>query len=126
MKTVTKQLLEKIGACQEGTEYAIKNLLGMSYPDAIKQCIKDYQLSWANWGIVRVMDKVNNVKYAVYAAKQVLKIYEDKYPNDRRPREAITAAEQWIKNPTDENKKAECGHVKAILAPLAEGGKHGG
>jgi len=106
MRVVTKALLKKIGACDDGTEYAVKSLLGKSYSDAIKQCIADNKLQWANWGIVRVMDKIERVKYAVYAARQVLNIFEDKYPNDKRPREAIESAEQWTRNPSEKNRNA--------------------
>ena len=46
------------------------------------------------------------VKYAVYAAEQVIDIYEKQYPNDKRPRNAIKAAKRCIKNPSEGNKKA--------------------
>ena len=106
MRVVTKALLKKIGACDDGTEYSVKSLLGKSYPDAIKQCIADNKLQWANWGIVRVMDGTERVKYAVYAARQVLKLFEDKYKDDKRPREAIEAAERWTRNPSEKNRNA--------------------
>ena len=106
MTVVTKALLKKIGACDDGTEYAVKSLLGKSYSDAIKQCIADNKLQWANWGIVRVMDGTERVKYAVYAARQVLKLFEDKYKDDKRPREAIEAAERWTRNPSEKNRNA--------------------
>jgi len=44
--------------------------------------------------------------YAIFAAEQVLGIYEKKYPEDGRPRKAIEAAKAWIKNPFEETKKA--------------------
>ena len=106
MTVVTKALLKKIGACDDGTEYSVKSLLGKSYPDAIKQCIADNKLQWANWGIVRVMDGTERVKYAVYAARQVLKLFEDKYKDDKMPRKAIEAAERWTRNPSEKNRNA--------------------
>ena len=106
MRVVTKALLKKIGACDDGTKYAVKSLLGKSYSDAIKQCIADNKLQWANWGIVRVMDGTERVKYAAYAARQVLEIFEDKFPDDKRPREAIDAAERWTRNPSEKNRNA--------------------
>jgi hypothetical protein len=106
MRVVTKALLKKIAACDDGTKYAVKSLLGKSYSDAIRQCIADDQLQWANWGIVRVMDETERVKYAIYAAKQVLKIFEDKYKDDKRPREAIESAERWTRNPSEKNRNA--------------------
>jgi hypothetical protein len=46
------------------------------------------------------------VLWAAECAKRVLKIYEDKYPDDTRPREAIAAAVRWAKNPTEQNRDA--------------------
>ena len=46
------------------------------------------------------------VSYAVYAAEQVIDIYEKKCPNDKRPRKAIEAAKACIKNPSAKNKEA--------------------
>ena len=66
--------------------------------------IKKYE--WANWFIVRVMVYKDYVAYAVYAAEQVIDLYEEKYPEDKRPREAIEAAKKCIKNPTKKNKAA--------------------
>ena len=62
--------------------------------------------AWANWFIVRVMTYHDYVSYAAYAAKQAIGIYDKKYPDDKRPRLAIEAAERCIENPTAENKKA--------------------
>jgi lysyl-tRNA synthetase class I len=44
--------------------------------------------------------KRDSVELAVFAAEQVIKKYEKKYPNDDRPRKAIEAAKEWLKNPT--------------------------
>jgi hypothetical protein len=54
------------------------------------------------------------VKYAVFAAENVLDIYELRYPEDKRPRQAIKAAKKCIENPSDENKKFA--HVAAYDA----------
>lgn len=72
----------------------------------IKKLVKENQLSWANWTIVRVMDYKQYASYAVFAAEQVIDIFEKKYPNDKRPRAAIEAAKECIKDPSEENKKA--------------------
>jgi len=46
------------------------------------------------------------VQWAAECAKRVLKHYEDKYPDDKRPREAIDAAIRWAKDPTQANRDA--------------------
>jgi hypothetical protein len=46
------------------------------------------------------------VRWAAECAQQVLNHYEDRYPDDKRPREAIDAALRWAKNPTETNAAA--------------------
>ena len=107
MKITNKWLQEK-GACVEGVKWF--NL--QKETDLFKLCKlacdkKDRQLlGWANWVIVRKMEYAHYVSYAVYAAEQVIDIYEKRYPDDKRPRKAIEAAKKCIENPSDENKKA--------------------
>ena len=64
------------------------------------------RFDWANWLIVRVITYKQYVSYAVFAAEQVIEIYEKKYPNDKRPRTAIEAAKKCIAAPTKKNKAA--------------------
>lgn len=51
-------------------------------------------------------DKLTLVKLAIQCAKLVLPIFEYKHSNDPRPRKAIQAAENWIKDPSEENKQS--------------------
>jgi hypothetical protein len=46
------------------------------------------------------------VQWAAECAKRVLRHYEDRYPEDKRPREAIQAALKWAKDPTEANRNA--------------------
>ena len=104
---ITIQQFEKLGACPEGIDWlkAQKSLdLDHLIESAIKGGMKTAE--YTNWGIVRLMDKTQKVRYAVYAAERVLEIYETKYPKDDRPRKAIEAAKKWVKEPTEENRKA--------------------
>jgi hypothetical protein len=56
------------------------------------------------WVCVRLLDHKQKVKFAVDCAKSVLHIFEEKYPEDKRPRLAIEAAEAWLKDPSEENR----------------------
>ena len=51
--------------------------------------------------------------YAIYCAEAVLHIFEEKYPNDNRPRKAIEAAKEYLKHPTEENKQAAYAYAAA-------------
>ena len=63
--------------------------------------------------------KRDSVELAIFAAEKVLKIYEDKYPNDDRPRKAIESAKEWLKNPTEENRIAAEAAAEAARAAEA-------
>ena len=50
--------------------------------------------------------QADSVALAIYAAEQVIKIYEDKYPTDSRLRDAIKAAKAYLKDPSKKNRDA--------------------
>ena len=94
---IIQQQLKDWSACTDGYEWACGIL--KDKPMDVKEFLKitaDHRLDWANWVIVRVMTYDQYVSYAVYAAEQVIDIYEKKYPDDKRPREAIEAAKKCI------------------------------
>lgn len=102
---ITKKWLQEKSACPCG----VKWFLAQKETDAVEvleKLISENQLRWANWTIVRVMNYKQYVSYAVFAAEQVLDIYEKKYPDNKRPRKAIEAAKRCIENPSEENKNA--------------------
>ena len=55
---------------------------------------------------VGTLTRVIAVQWAAECARRVLKHYEDRYPEDKRPREAIQAALKWAKDPTEANRAA--------------------
>jgi hypothetical protein len=102
------QYLKKIDACHEAIAWMHSHKerdIECLYRAAFKNKDKD-QLNWGNWLICRLLNHKQQIQYAVYAAKQVLHLYEEKYPEDKRPRKAINAALKVIKNPSQENKEA--------------------
>jgi len=66
---------------------------------------KEKHWPWANWLIVRAMNRKQYLNYAIFAAEQVIHIWEKRYPEDSRPRQAINAAKAALENDTEENKK---------------------
>ena len=94
---ITQEQLKDWSACTDGYKWACGIL--KDKPMEVKKFLKitaDHRLDWANWVIVRVMTYDQYVNYAVYAAEQVIDIYEKKYPDDKRPRLAIEAAKNCI------------------------------
>jgi hypothetical protein len=63
---------------------------------------------WSDMRIVKAWkwQKKDSVELAIYAAQLVIDIYEKKYPNDDRPRKAIEAAIEYVKNPNKKNMAA--------------------
>jgi hypothetical protein len=55
---------------------------------------------------VGTLTQIIAVQWAAECARRVLKHYEDHYPEDKRPREAIQAALKWAKDPTEANRNA--------------------
>ena len=104
---LTKQFLTKNEACSDGVEWAIENKqIGLSGVAVLNKLIENKKLDWANWFIVRIMSRKQKLKYAIFAAEQVIEIYEKEYPKDDRPRKAIEAAKEVLKKDTKANRDA--------------------
>ena len=103
MKKVNETFLKKHSACEEGFKWWLINCKNL---ETDKQLLKlvNYRADWANWLIVRLLNRKDKIRYAVFAAEQVIKIYEKKYPNDKRPRKAIEAAKKVIEKDSVKNR----------------------
>ena len=107
MKQVTLSQLKKLQACNDAVKCFVDKFGNFADVKTIfKALIKAKKLDWANWLIARLLSKENRIRYAVFAAEQVIDIYEKKYPNDDRPRRAIGAAKAVLKKNTDETRYA--------------------
>ena len=120
MKKVTTKFLKSHDACNSGMEWVTENkLIGLPSNDFLNKLIENNKLDWANWLIVRLMNKKQKVQYAIFAAEQVIHIYEKKYPNDDRPRKAIEAAKNYLNNPSKKTKAAAAAAYAAAYAAAA-------
>jgi len=111
IKSITDKWITKNTPCQEAIEWWDKK--ERDSLSLLDKMMKAEKYDWANWFIVRIMTYHDCVSYAVYAAEQVINLYETKYPDDDRPRKAIEAAKKCIKNPSAKNKKAAYAAAKA-------------
>ena len=70
------------------------------------------------WVMTRpgVMSKKEYVEFAIACAKRSLKNFESRYPDDKRPHNAIMAAVTWLKNPTEQNRKRAASAASAASA----------
>jgi hypothetical protein len=93
---ITKEWLNGKRACKEGFDWWEKHAEANVKKLALR-LVKENHFDWANWMLTRIFDKTQNIKYAIFAAEQVIGIYEKDYPKDDRPRKAIEAAKDYLK-----------------------------
>ena len=118
---ITKKWLKEQGACSEGVDWFMAFGKTDSV-DVISGLLEAERFNWANWLIVRLLDRKNHIRYAIFAAEQVISIFEKKCPEDKRPRLAIEAAKAVIENDTKETRAAACAaYAAANTAALAAG-----
>jgi hypothetical protein len=96
MKEITLGWLEKNDACEESVKWFKAYDGPKEIEHLAEEMIRAGHADWVNWGIVRIMTKDQAVEYAVFAAEQVLSVYEAAYPDDDRPRKAISAATAYL------------------------------
>jgi len=118
MKPLTVTWLQEQHACDEGIDWFTAQRQRAVIP-VLRALEADRHWPWANWLIVRVMTYQQYVAYAIYAAEQVLAIYEKQYPNKRQPRRAIEAAKACLTNPSPQNKKVAAAAAAAAYADAA-------
>ncbi len=77
----------------------------------------DDKSTWPEMRIIKAWkwQKKDSVALSIFAAELVIKIYEKQYPADSRPRLAIEAAKEWLKNPTSAAESAARSAESAAL-----------
>jgi hypothetical protein len=80
--------------------------------------IESDRQAWSDMRIVKTYkwSKKDSVRLAIFAAEQVINIFEKKQPKNKRPREAIEAAKKWLKNPTEKNRLAAAAHHASVAS----------
>ena len=102
---ITKEKLIKLNACKDGYKYWLE----CNEPDLVKfmrRCIKDEKYKWAMWLFSRVVDKRTRTRSCIYSASLVLHIFEENYPHDNRPSDAIKAARRWVNSTSEKNRRS--------------------
>ena len=109
---ITKKWLETHCVCGAGVKWFEKNVHDdIEISALVEKLMLENGFSLANWLVTNNLNKGHNIEYAVFAAQQVLSIYEEEYPEDKRPREAIELAEGYLRCPS---KKAAHAAVSSI------------
>ena len=121
----------KLDMCRSGFHASIKAIDAMQYVNCEilalvevrgKHLKQDDKQCWSEMRVVHAHEwtKPDSVALAIYAAELVIGDYEKRNPDDKRPRQAIEAAKEWLKNPTEENLAAAyAAHAAAYAAHAA-------
>src|SRR3990167_2175163 len=70
-------------------------------------------IKWKKW------TKKDSVSLAIFSAELVLDNFEKKYPDDKRPREAIEAAKAVLKNDNEKTRDAASAAASAVWSAAA-------
>lgn len=105
MKKITIKWLQKHKACCSYEDMQEAEKIG-DLNKIINALIKNERFFDANWLISRYMTKIQCIEYAIFAAEQVLYLFEDTFPEDNRPRNAIKAAKKYLNTSIKENAAA--------------------
>jgi len=66
---ISKEWLEEKNACQEGMKFVEeKKLIGLEGAEFVRKLMDYEKYEYANWIIVRIMDREQRVKYANFSA----------------------------------------------------------
>jgi len=103
---ITKEKLTELHACKNSITWFEQNPGITTVEQGIKllwETDHPEKFNWSNWILSRVLTHRNQVKYGVHAAELVLPIWENEFPEDKRPSEAINSVKAWINDPSKEN-----------------------
>jgi hypothetical protein len=118
----------KLDMCHSGFHASVRATDAMRYVNCEilalvevrgKHLKQDDKQCWSEMRVVRAYEwtKLDSVAMAIYAAELVIGEHEKKYPDDKRPRQAIEAAKAWLNDPTEENRQAA--YAAASIASAA-------
>jgi hypothetical protein len=102
---ISPSVIEALKPCDDGWNWYSKNASHITDLKELLRVVDAENPSWCRWLFTRLMTRKQCIEIAVFSAEQVLGEYESRYPNDKRPRDAINAAKAVIKNDTEENRR---------------------
>ena len=95
---ITSKQIKSLKPCKEGLKWYLKNAKHITDLEELLISINAYDPGWSRWLFTELMDKNQCIQIAIFAADQVLYIFEAQYPDDDRPRRAIEATKRYLKS----------------------------
>jgi hypothetical protein len=102
---ITKNSISALNPCKDRFDNFVKFYGSKTLTKGQLMGLKNITQNDKMWVAFKMMDEKSVKLCAIEIAKLVLPIFEEKYPNDLRPRKAIEAAEIYLENPTEENRQ---------------------
>jgi len=101
---ITEEEIKALNPCKNGYEWYLKN----QSDDLLTLLLRlnDHRPEWARWLFSRKMNTKQKRLISIFAAEQVLHLFEKKYPCDDRPRKAIEAAKVVLISDSVDNRDA--------------------
>ena len=106
---ITTEWLNTQNACKSGINW-FSNQQETDPIKVLNKLIDDDKREWANWLICKLFNRKQRIQYAVFAAEQVIDIFEKKYPEDKRPRLSIEATKKCLEDDSLENRNASAAY----------------
>ena len=100
---VTKKQIKALEPCQPGWDWYCQKERTEDLHELLIEINNDSPAN-ARWLFTNLMTKMQCVEIAIFSAREVLHIFEEKRPKDGRSRKAIEAAEKYLKEPTEKNR----------------------
>ena len=117
---IDQEWLDRNQACASGVRWLKANTgIGATAVQILKDLKEQKQWEYFRWLARRVITKPQAVEWAIFSAEKALDIYEREYPADDRPRKAIEAAKESLRNPSEAAAEAAYAAYAAAEAAYA-------
>ena len=106
---ITLNQIKEYSPCANSWESLLGKLpedIDFDKPLDVKMLIGLVPVRNAVWALRCLENKKLCVEFAIMCAESALHIFEEKYPDSSRPRDAIEAAKKWLADPNEDNRAA--------------------
>lgn len=101
---INKEVISNLNPCEDRFDSFLKHYSDFS--DNLEAFISLDKITHKDklWVLTKLFTKEQNIKFALKCAYSVLHIFETEYPEDKRPRNTLEAVENYLKDPSENNR----------------------
>jgi len=99
---INKEIIEKLNPCKDRFDNFVNN--NPDFDGDLQAFLSLDNITYSDkvWVVTRLFTKEQNVHWSLLCASSVLSNFESVYPDDKRPRLALEAAQNYLDNPSEE------------------------